>query len=125
MQYTPEISEYIALDPNGVDAYFFNSISKDSEGNKTQPYRFIDHKTMDKLTINNSTILHRLPLNNEYYFDPSLIWEIRLVDDLPYLVFNPTSTDLAEFRSNTGATWPVLATHDNREFIFKKNANKN
>lgn len=125
IQYTPEISEYIALDPNGTNAYFFNGISKDSEGNKTQPYRFIDHQTMDKLTINNSTILHRLPLNNEYDFDPSLIWEIRLVSDLPYLVFSPTNTNLAEFRSNTGDTYHVLAAHDNREFIFKKNADNN
>lgn len=125
LQYTPEISEYIALDSNGTNAYFFNGISKDSEGNKTQPYRFIDHQTMDKLTINNSTILHRLPLNNEYDFDPSLIWEIRLVSDLPYLVFNSTYTNLAEFRSNTGATCHVLAAHDNREFIFKKNENTN
>lgn len=125
IQYTPEISEYIALDPNGVNAYFFNGISKDSEGNKTQPYRFIDHKTMNKLTINNSTILSELKLNDTYYFNPSIINEIRLVEDLPYLVFNANTSNLATFQLSGGGTHPVLTRYNNLEFIYKKNANKN
>lgn len=125
MQYTPEISEYIALDPNGVNAYFFNGISKDSEGNKTQPYRFIDHKTMNKLTINNSTILSELKLNDTYYFNPSIINEIRLVEDLPYLVFNANTSNLATFQLSGGGTHPVLTRYNNLEFIYKKNANRN
>lgn len=125
MQYTPEISEYIALDPNGVNAYFFNGISKDSEGNKTQPYRFIDHKTMNKLTINNSNILSELKLNDTYYFNPSIIKEIRLVEDLPYLVFNAGESNLATFELSGGGTHPVLTRHNSLEFIYKKNANKN
>lgn len=125
MQYTPEISEYIALDPNGVNAYFFNGISKDSEGNKTQPYRFIDHKTMNKLTINNSTILSELKLNDTYYFNPSIINEIRLVEDLPYLVFNANTSNLVTFQLSGGGTHPVLTRYNNLEFIYKKNANRN
>lgn len=125
MQYTPEISEYIALDPNGVNAYFFNGISKDSEGNKTQPYRFIDHKTMNKLTINNSTILSELKLNDTYYFNPSIINEIRLVEDLPYLVFNADKSNLVTFQLSGGGTHPVLTRYNNLEFIYKKNANRN
>lgn len=125
MQYTPEISEYVALDPNGVNAYFFNGISKDSEGNKTQPYRFIDHKTMNKLTINNSTILSELKLNDTYYFNPSIINEIRLVEDLPYLVFNANTSNLVTFQLSGGETHPVLTRYNNLEFIYKKNANRN
>lgn len=125
MQYTPEISEYIALDPNGVNAYFFNGISKDSEGNKTQPYRFIDHKTMNKLTINNSTILSELKLNDTYYFNPSIINEIRLVEDLPYLVFNAEESNLLTFQLSGGETHPVLTRYNRLEFIYKKNADKN
>lgn len=125
IQYTPEISEYVALDPNGVNAYFFNGISKDSEGNKTQPYRFIDHKTMNKLTINNSNILSELKLNDTYYFNPSIINEIRLVEDLPYLVFNADKSNLATFNLSGGETHPVLTRYNSLEFIYKKNANKN
>ena len=52
---------------------------------------------MNKLTINNSTILSELKLNDTYYFNPSIINEIRLVEDLPYLVFNANTSNLVTF----------------------------
>lgn len=125
MQYTPEISEYIALDPDGVNAYFFNSISKDSEGNKTQPYRFIDHKNMQKLIVQSANA-PKISIDDKYEFNPSLIYEIRLKDDLPYLLFNPSDTgEIAVVRTGSGNEYPLIATYDSREFIYEKNANKN